>query len=124
MNKKILIVEDEVSLLTALTDKFTREKFTVLTSINGKDGLKSALSNHPDIILLDIVMPIMDGITMLHKLRDDDWGKSVKIILLTNLSNPQPGKVTKSLIKSASGYLVKSDWKIVDVVNQVNKLLE
>lgn len=123
MNRKILIVEDEISLLAALTDKFTREGYEVITSINGKDGLKSALGNHPDIILLDIVMPVMDGITMLHKLREDDWGKNVKVILLTNLSNPQPGKVTQILIKSASGYLVKSDWKIMNVVNQVNKLL-
>lgn len=123
MNRKILIVEDEISLLAALTDKFTREGYEVITSINGKDGLKSALGNHPDIILLDIVMPVMDGITMLHKLREDDWGKNVKVILLTNLSNPQPGKVTQTLLKSASGYLVKSDWKIMNVVNQVNKLL-
>src|SRR4030042_2794089 len=112
--KKILIVDDEPALLAALVDKFTRAGFTVLIAENGKEGLKFAFKNKPDLILLDIIMPIMDGITMLYKLRKDPWGKRVKVILLTNLSDP--GKITKALTQSVNGYLVKSDWKIKDVV--------
>lgn len=116
-----MIIEDEPMLLTALSDKFTREGFKVLIAPNGLEGLKIALKNRPDLILLDIIMPVMDGITMLYKLRQDDWGKTVKIILLTNLSDP--GKITETVTKKVNGYLVKSDWKIADVVKQVKKKL-
>ena len=119
---KILIVEDEPTLLTALVDKFAREGFTVLTAENGQNGLKSALKNHPDLILLDIIMPVMDGLTMLNKLREDGQDKHTKVILLTNLSDP--GKIPESVAKSVCGYLVKSDWKIEDVVKRVNKELK
>jgi len=122
MKKTILIVDDEPALLIALVDKFTRAGFTVIIAENGREGLKLAFKNHPDLILLDIIMPIMDGTTMLDKLRKDAWGKHAKVILLTNLSDP--GKITKSLKRTVNGYLVKSDWKIKDVVKQVNEKLK
>lgn len=121
MKNKILIVDDEPMLLAALVDKFTREGFTAITAKDGQEGLASALADHPDLILLDIIMPVMDGITMLYKLRKDRWGKHAKVILLTNLSDP--GKITKTLTQKVNGYLVKSDWKIADVVKQVSKSL-
>lgn len=117
MKRTILIIDDEPAILTALVDKFTRADFEVKTAENGQKGLKLALKEHPDIILLDIIMPVMDGVTMLDKLRQDSWGKDVKVILLTNLSDST--QMTKSVIKSVKGYLVKSDWKIEDVVKQV-----
>jgi CheY-like chemotaxis protein len=119
--KKILIVDDEPSLLSALFDKFSRANFEVLIANDGKEGLEVSFKNHPDIILLDIIMPVMDGLTMLYKLRQTKWGKHAKVILLTNLSDP--GKITKSISKNVNGYLLKSDWKIADVVKQVNKKL-
>ena len=122
MKNKILIVDDEQSLLTALVDTFTREGFTVLTAENGQTGLDSALKNRPDLILLDIIMPVMDGVTMLGKLRGNSWGKNVKVILLTNLS--EPGKIEEPLAKTVSEYLMKSDWKLKDVVTEVRKQLE
>jgi len=121
MNKNILIVDDEPVLLSALVDKFTREGFNVIVAENGEIGLKTALEKHPDIILLDIIMPIMDGMTMLSELRKDAWGENAKVILLTNLSDP--GKISESITHKVNDYLVKSDWKIEDVVKQVNKKL-
>lgn len=122
MKNKILIVDDEPMLLTALADKFTRKNFEVITAKNGKEGLTSALENRPDIILLDVIMPVMDGKTMLYELRKDDWGKNVKIILLTNLSDP--AKITRSMLEMTSGYLEKAAWKIEDIVKYVRKVLE
>ena len=85
--KKILIVEDERPILEPLVDKFTREGFEISVAHDGEEGLKSALEKHPDLIILDIVMPKMDGMTMLKKLREDDtWGRHARVILLTNLS--------------------------------------
>jgi DNA-binding response OmpR family regulator len=121
MASKILIVDDEPMLLAALDDKFTRAGFTVLTAENGQTGLRSALKHKPNLILLDIIMPLMDGITMLYKLRENAWGKKAKVILLTNLSDP--GVVSKEVSEKVNGYLVKSDWKIADIVKQVKKKL-
>lgn len=121
-SRRILIIDDEPALFMALVDKFTRSGFTVLIAKDGREGLKSAFTNHPDLILLDIIMPIMDGITMFYKLRKDSWGKGAKVVLLTNLSDP--GKVTRPLINSVNGYLVKSDWKLADIVKKVKEKLE
>lgn len=121
MNRKILIVDDEPALLNALFDKFTRAGFTVIVAENGQAGLKSAYEHRPSLILLDIIMPVMDGLTMLNKLRQGRWGKRVKVILLTNLSDPV--RITKDLARTVEGCLVKSDWKIEDVVKQVSLTL-
>jgi CheY-like chemotaxis protein len=122
MKHKILVIDDEPTLVTAIVDKFTREDFEVLTATNGKEGLKTALEQHPDLILLDIIMPVMDGITMLSELRKDQWGKKVKIILLTNLFDA--GNMEKTLYKSVSGYFIKSEWKLIDMVKQVKHKLK
>jgi len=121
MNKKILIVEDEQTLLGVLADSFTKAGFETFFAANGKDGLTSAFANHPDIILLDIIMPVMDGITMLEKLRKDQWGKDAKVILLTNLSDTE-----KSIISSKRGvfdYWIKCEMSVSDIINKVKEKL-
>jgi len=121
--KKILIVEDEQDLREALTDKLTREGFEVLGAKNGEEGLKVALAARPDLILLDIVMPVMDGMTMMKKLREEnEWGKNVSVILLTNLSATD--QIIRGIVEDEPAYyLVKSDWKIEDVVKKVRERL-
>ncbi len=120
--KKILIVEDELDLLGVLSQKFEMEKFEVLEAANGQIGLEQALRNHPDLILLNILMPVMDGMTMLGKLREDSWGKEVPVILLTNLSDEK--KVAEAMKKGVYDYLVKADWNINDVVSKVRSKLK
>ena len=115
--KKILIVEDEKSLLKGLTIKFSKEGFSVFGAQDGKAGLRLALSKKPDLILLDIVMPVMDGITMLKELRKDKWGKSAIVFLLTNLEDAD--KTTQSIEQNAAAYLVKSNWTLNDLVQQI-----
>lgn len=118
--KKILIVEiveDEATLSNALSDKFAHEHFEVLKAKNGAEGLSVALSQHPDLILLDLAMPVMDGITMLKKLRTDDWGKSAHAIILTNASDTE--KVAEAMENEVFEYHVKSDTKIEDIVARV-----
>lgn len=120
--KTVLVVEDERSLRRALVDKFTHEGFTVLEAKDGSDGLDVALKDHPDIILLDIIMPVMDGITMLEKLRSDPWGKNAGVIILTNLSDGQ--QMLDSMKNGVFEYLVKSNWKIQDVVTKVKERIK
>ncbi len=120
--QSILIVDDEISLLNALRDKLTHENFVTLEAKNGEEGLALALSAHPDLILLDIVMPKMDGMTMLKKLREDAWGKNVKVIMLSNLSDMK--NVVDAIQQESYDYLVKSDWKLEDVVTKVREKLK
>lgn len=124
-NQKILVVEDEVSLRGALRDKLTLEDFTVLEAKNGQEGLATALSQHPDLILLDIIMPVMDGMTMLRKLRESgEWGKHIPVIILTNLSSDSNKVINDVTLLEPSYYLVKSDWKLEDLVTKVTEVLE
>jgi len=119
--KKILVVEDETPLRRAVADVFEFEKFEVFEAKNGQEGLDMAIKEKPDIILLDLVMPVMDGLTMLEKLREDAWGKTAKVILLTNINDPD--KVAQATDAGSYDFLVKSDWNIEDVVKRVKERL-
>lgn len=121
---KILIVEDDVIISKTYTEELCDDGFLVLTAMNGKDGLELALREKPDIILLDILMPIMDGLTMMDKLRKKDlYGKNVPIILLTNLSASEE-KIMQAITKNEPAYyLVKSDWNLSDVVEKIKERL-
>ncbi len=120
----IEVVEDDASLRNALRDKLTLEGFSVLEAKDGEEGLAVALQEQPDLILLDILMPKMDGITMMKKLRQtNEWGKKAPIILLTNLS-PNEEKIMKSVIEDEPAYyLVKTEWKMADVIEKIKERL-
>lgn len=119
--KKLLIIEDDEILLRVLVDKFTNRQVEVLSAKNGERGLELALMEHPDMILLDIVMPKMDGLTVLKRLKKDNWGKNVPVIILTNLSDADTVDMAMKL--GVYDYLVKIDWTLEDVFAKVeNKL--
>ena len=120
--KKILIAEDDRVLLNLMRDELTAEGFEVLGASNGKEGLDLALKIHPDLLLIDVMMPIMNGIEMTTKLREDAWGKKAEIIILTNLNNDKT--IADFLEKGAYNYLLKSDWSIEDVVKRVKEKLD
>lgn len=120
--KKILIVEDDDSLRRALAEKLLYEKFAVFEAENGIVGFEEALRERPDLILLDVIMPKMDGLTMLSKLREDSWGKIAQVIMLTNVNDGE--SVLKSLDQAAFDYLIKSDWKLEDIVRKIRERLE
>ena len=81
--KTILIVEDDPSLMKALGAKFKREGFGVITANDGKEGLESALANKPDLIVVDVLMPVMNGMEMLKELRKDKSAQRHHIIMLS-----------------------------------------
>lgn len=121
MSKKILVVEDEIALLQVLSDRFSAEGFSVQTATDGVEGLQKALSWKPDLILLDIVMPKMDGMSMLHKLRAEAAGKNIPVILLTNLSDTED--VYEAMANGVFDFLVKSHWEIDDLIDEVQSKL-
>lgn len=122
--KTILVVEDEKSLREAIVDILKRKNFLPLEAKNGKEGVDLALSKHPELILLDLIMPEMDGMTALKKIRQDTWGEKVPIIILTNLSATSEKLVEDMVIHKPMHYLVKSDWKIHDVVDKIEEILK
>jgi DNA-binding response OmpR family regulator len=120
-NKKILIVEDEADLRDALEISLGHEGFIIITASDGEIGVAKALSEKPDLIILDIVMPKLDGIGVLKKLRADEWGKSVKIIVMT--ASDGMSKVAEVLEAGGDEYVVKTNVSLSDVVKKVkNKL--
>src|SRR3989344_8909993 len=118
----ILVVDDDAALLEALETTLKAEQFQVTTARNGKEGLKKIKENKPDLVLLDIVMPQMDGITMMHKLQDNPGTKNIPIIFLTNLSDVDT--ISKVIREGIFDYLVKSEWDINDLVSLVKKRLK
>jgi DNA-binding response OmpR family regulator len=121
---KILIVEDEEIIRKAYADELTDKGFAVLEAGNGQDGLDVAVSQKPDLILLDILMPVMDGLTMMAKLREkSQYGKAVPIILLTNLSAGEE-RILESITKNEPAYyLIKSDWDMSAIVAKIRERL-
>lgn len=119
--KTVMIVEDEDSLRELLSDKFKDSGFKVCCTHNAEDGIKIALKNRPDLILLDIILPKMDGLTMLKKLRQDKWGSGVPVIILSNLNDQK--KVSEALKIGVYDFLIKSNVKLADVVEEVREVL-
>jgi len=121
-SKIILIVEDESSLMLVLHDRLLEEGFTVLKAQNGKEALELAFQQHPNLILLDLLMPVMDGVQMLKELRKDEWGKEASVMVLTNLSTDESlAEVTQY---GVTDYLIKSDWKIEEVVQKIKNNIQ
>ena len=122
--KIILIVEDEKNLREAIGDILKIKNFDTLEAKNGREGVELALLKHPDLILLDLIMPEMDGMTALKKIRADAWGANVPVIILTNLSANSEQLVEDMVAHKPMYYLVKSDWKLHDVVAKIEEILK
>lgn len=118
--KKVLIVEDDLALSYILEKSLKREGFSVFLAKDGAEGLKMFSASKPDLVLLDIIMPKMDGFTMLKELRKTKSGKATPVIILTNLADPQ--MENKMTDQKVIDYLVKSDWTIADLMKRIRKV--
>ena len=121
--KTILVVEDEKSLRSAIVDTLHLNAYLTLEAKNGQEAVDLALLKHPDLILLDLLMPVMDGMTAFNEIRKDAWGAHVPVIILTNLSATDEKLVNDMVADKPMYYLAKSDWKIHDVVGKVEEVL-
>ncbi len=119
--RKILIVEDETDVQKILTENLKQAGYQVVNATNGEKGVKAALQEHPDLILMDIIMPVKDGMTALKEIRRDAWGKNVPVIVLTNLSDGDRSETADNL--GVQDYLVKADWDLREVVEKVKQML-
>jgi two-component system response regulator RpaA len=120
--KRVLVVEDEAPLREMLVKSLSNDSdITVLEAKDGEEGLTKAIKELPDLILLDINLPKMDGMTVLKKMREDEKGADIPVIILTNLSDFE--KVGEALDNKAYNFLIKSDWELDDIKKKVRNLL-
>jgi CheY-like chemotaxis protein len=123
MSQTILFIDDEKVLRDVVSDRLTREGYKVLQATDGSHGLRMALDNQPDLILLDNRMPEMGGYQMLTQLRaHDNWGANVPVIFFTNVSLTREAEADIAEVKPAH-YLVKSDTSLEQLVVKIRELL-
>jgi len=117
---KILIIEDEESLIELLAAKLTKEGYEVEKALDGEAGVKKVYNWKPDLILLDIVMPKMDGYEVLEELNEKE--NKIPIIIISNSGQPVEIEKTKKL--GAVGHLIKTEFSPLDVLNAVRECLD
>lgn len=121
MAAKIAIIEDDQAISQMYRIKFETEGYQVETAENGKLGLELAESMKPDIILLDLMMPEMNGDEMLAKLRKTTWGKTTKVVILTNMGEQEIPEEVKKL--GVTAIILKADMTPRQVADLVKKQL-
>lgn len=121
-SQKILIIEDELAIRELLVDIFKDEGFNVYEAQSGELGLKYAYKHKPDLILLDIILPQMDGLAMLKKLRKDPWGESVPVIVMSNLNDQE--RISEAIKLGVYDYVIKMNMQLKGLVKEVKEALE
>jgi len=122
-NKKIhlLVVEDDEFLVKMYESGLIKEGFQVSTAGDGEIGLKSAEELKPDLILLDLILPKMDGFKCLEKLKENPSTKRIPVIILSNLG--QDSDLKRGIEMGAEDYLIKTDYTVKQVGEKVRKTL-
>jgi len=120
-NEKILVVEDEATLQKALVEVLEQAGYETLSALDGEKGFELAKDNIPDLILLDIILPKMDGFEVLKGLKADPKLANIPVIILTNLGDVS--SVQQALELGANSYLVKADFHLDDVIEKVERTL-
>lgn len=120
--RTLLIIEDDQILQEMYKDKFQKNGFTVELANDGEEGLRKALQLHPHLILLDLAMPNMTGTIVMEKLRDDEWGKNVPIVILTNLN--VDGTLLSKVVQNHPAFcLMKVGVTPEDVLTKAKEIL-
>lgn len=118
---KVLVAEDDKFLSKAFKDKLERSSFIVTVVSDGKEAIESLKKDKPDVMLLDLVMPIKDGFEVLQEMKIDSKITKVPVIILSNLG--QDSDVKKGIELGAVDYLIKADFTISDVVKKIKEHL-
>jgi len=119
INKKILIFEDDKDYFFILQESFKREGFTIVGAQNGEEGLLLIEKEKPDLILLDIMMPVMDGLQVAQKIKEKNI--TTPVIFLTHLKDAD--SISKALEIIPSDYIIKSDMPIDKIIAEIKKKL-
>ena len=121
---RVLVVEDDELLARMLKTKLSGSGLIVDLAQNGEIGLQMAIKEKPDAIILDLLMPKMDGMTFLKTLRKDKWGEKAPVIIFTNLSASNKDLVHGVIEGAPVYYLIKSEWTPKDILEKVREIIQ
>lgn len=122
MNKKILLVEDDKFLRDLFAKKLKSEDYEVAESVDGESGLIKAKEISPDLILLDLILPGIDGFSFLKKIKEDLALNQIPVIILSNLS--QEEDVKKALELGATDFIIKANFTPSEIIEKIRKNLK
>lgn len=122
MSKKILFIEDESALQKTFGDVLKQEGYQMLSALDGEVGLRLVKTEKPDLILLDLILPKINGFEVLEKLKEDQETKDIPVIVLTHLEEMED--VQKAIELGAKDYLVKANYSLKEVVEKIKKALQ
>jgi CheY-like chemotaxis protein len=120
--KRILLVEDDRFLRRACEGSLRQRGYTVFAAVDGEEGLRLAQAEAPDLILLDMLMPKVNGLEALRALKADERTRPIPVLILSNSS--RHGLLEEAMNLGAVGYLIKSNISLQEVAEQVTRLLE
>ena len=119
--KKVLIVDDDIIFLKTMTAKLTEFNYEVISAVDGEEGLARATIEKPDLILLDIKMPRMDGISFLKALRSNKDMPKMPVLITSNLSGTD--NIAEGIALGVRGYIIKSNETLDTLVREVEAIL-
>ena len=118
----VLIIDDDDIVRKLYKDALEISGFATVTAKNGAEGIATALEQHPDLLLVDLIMPDCNGYEAVQKIREDDWGKTAKVLFLTNYSELEG--VFEAIQLQSDEYMIKSRVEIKDIINRVRTMLD
>lgn len=119
--KTILIIEDETALLYALEAELSYASFRIMTATEGKDGLEKIKRFNPDLVVLDIILPDMDGFEVLKQIKEDPKTQDIPVIIVSNLEKKEA--VEKGLKLGAKEYIIKTQYTLDEVLKKIKEAL-
>ena len=119
--KKILFIEDEAALQKALGEVLAQEGYEVIPALNGEIGLSLAKAKTPDLILLDLILPKLNGFQVLEHLKAESVTRDIPVIVLTNLEGTE--EVDKAIQLGAKTYFVKAQYSLSELVTKINQFI-
>ena len=121
MKKNILIIEDDEFFRELITKKLSSGGFEVLGAVDGPKGIEKAKESKPDLILLDLLLPSIDGFEVLSTLKQDSDTSSIPVIILSNLNLKED--IERGLKLGASDYLIKSQFDLDEIIVKIKNFL-
>jgi len=119
---KVLIVEDDKFLRELISQKLTKEGYNAVSAVDGEEGVKKAKEENPDIVLLDLILPGIDGFEALTKIKEDPSTNATPVIILSNLG--QKEDVERGMRLGAVGYLIKAHFTPSEIVEKIKSILK
>lgn len=119
--KKVLIIEDDDHISKVYEIKLGKENIDIVIARDGEEGINMVVSEKPDLVLLDLMIPIKDGFIVLEEVKKTPFGKNVPIVVISNLG--QQGDIEKAMKLGAADYLIKVNLSIQEVIDKVKKHL-